>query len=254
MVYNVYRLSLLLPLLMVVLPVTVLAGSQHEQVQGDTLHIHFISASTEYKSEPSLHRLGEFLEERYDDVRITASWGEDAGSDLPGIELLAEADLMVVFARRMTLPQEQLNYILDYVEQEKPVIGIRTASHAFQGFLELDERVFGGDYDGHGDDEPVEVTVADGRRGDPLLNGIEMPWRRPGKIYHNPELNPYTTILLYGEGLESGIYEPIAWSHRYGQEGRAFYTSMGLPGDFKNENFIRLILNAIEWTTGHELR
>lgn len=246
-------LSLLIALL-ITGSISAIAASHPEPVDGDTLHIHFISASEEYRSEPSLKKFGELLEERYDHIRITSSWGKDAGSDLPGIAELEDADLMLVFARRMTLPEDQLDYILQHVGQEKPVVGIRTASHAFQDYLELDEEVFGGDYDGHGDDEQVEVTVAKGMENHPLLNGMETSWVRPDKIYHNPEPAPSTTILLYGEGLESGFFEPLAWTHTYGEGGRAFYTSMGLPEDFENENFIRLILNAIEWTADQPLK
>jgi type 1 glutamine amidotransferase len=158
----------------------------------DTLHIHFISASEEYQSEPSLKHLKELFGTNEIPVKVTASWGKDAGSDLPDIELLEDADLMLVFARRMTLPENQLGYIIRHIEAEKPVIGIRTASHAFQDFLEMDAMVFGGDYDGHGDDETVDVSIAEGAADHPILSGVE-EWRRPGKIYHNPEPGPEYT-------------------------------------------------------------
>ena len=218
----------------------------------DALHIHMISGSREYQSEPSLRDFKLLLEQEYDGVQVTASWGEDAGSDLPDIELLGDADLMLVFTRRMELPEEQLRYIIRHVEGGKPVLGIRTASHAFQGFLELDSRVFGGDYDGHGDDEPVRLSLADNALDHPIMENVDL-WDRPGKIYHNPDLGPNTRVLIYGEGLESGIHEPVAWTNVYDQNGRAFYTSMGLPADFESENFIRLLINAISWTTEYEL-
>jgi len=245
---------LLILLLLCTLPAVIHAEPPTGSAEKDTLHIHFISASEEYRSESSLKKFAELLEERYDHVRITSSWGKDAGSDLPDIAELADADLMLVFARRMTLPESQLRYILQHVELEKPVIGIRTASHAFQDYLELDEEVFGGDYDGHGDDEQVEVRTAKEMEEHPLLNGVASSWRRPDKIYHNPEPGPETEIILFGEGLDSGYSEPLAWINRYGKQGRAFYTSMGLPEDFESENFIRLILNAIEWTADQPLK
>ena len=250
-----YKLqSILILLLLWVMPAMVHAVPPTGSAEKDRLHIHFISASEEYMSEPSLKKFGQLLEERYENVRITSSWGKDAGSDLPDIAELENADLMLVFARRMTLPESQLHYILQHVELEKPVIGIRTASHAFQDFLELDEEVFGGDYDGHGDDEQVKVIMAEGMEQHSLLDGVASSWRRPDKIYHNPEPGPGTEILLFGEGLDSGYFEPLAWTNLYGERGRAFYTSMGLPEDFESENFIRLILNAIEWTSGQQLR
>lgn len=214
----------------------------------DTLHIHFISGSEEYQSEHSLEILQRELEEEFSQIRVTASWGEDAGDHLPEIDLLADADLLLVFTRRMTLPEDQLAYILRHVEDEKPVLGIRTASHAFQGFLELDAQVFGGNYDGHGGDEPVRLYFAEGTEDHPILRDVRL-WDRPGKIYHNPDLGPETEILLFGEGLESGANEPVAWTNRYGTNGRAFYTSMGLVEDFENESFIRLLINAISWMT-----
>ncbi len=217
------------------------------------LKIHLISGSAEYHSEPSLRQLQRTLEDDYRDVVVTASWGRDAGDHLHGICVLAEADLMIVFTRRMTLPDDQLQVIRSHVEDEKPVIGIRTASHAFQDYLEMDPEVFGGDYSGHGRDEPVAVSVAEGADDHPLLAGVAA-WNRPGKIYHNPELGPNTVALLYGTGQNSDIHEPLAWTNKYGENGRAFYTSMGMPEDFANDHFRHLLFNAIEWTTGRELR
>lgn len=218
----------------------------------DTLHIHLISGSEEYESESSLKIIKQVLEQSNGGIKITASWGVDAGTDLPNIEQLGEADLMVVFARRMNLPEDQLNYIIQHIEAEKPVIGIRTASHAFQGYLELDDFVFGGDYDGHGEDEFVDVSMADDAEGHPILNNVNS-WNRPGKLYHNPNLGPNAQPLLYGRGLNSDMIEPLAWTNIYGDSGRAFYTSMGLPTDFEDENFIRMFTNAVSWTTGYQM-
>ena len=54
------------------------------------------------------------------------------------------------------------------------------------------------------------------------------------------------TVLLQGTmGKES---EPIAWTRE--KDGRrVFYTSLGHPDDFKDENFIRLLVNGLAWAT-----
>lgn len=222
------------------------------QAGADTLSIHIISGSAEYESKPSLRALQRTLEDDYENILVTASWGEDAGDHLHAICALAEADLALIFTRRMELPEEQLEYILEHFEAEKPAIGIRTSSHAFQDYLEMDAEIFGGDYAGHGDDEPVEVEIVEGAEDHPILESVE-PWSRPGKIYHNPELGPETTPLLWGVGQDSGIEEPLAWTNNYGEDGRAFYTSMGMPDDFENENFRIMLFNAIQWTTDQSL-
>lgn len=218
----------------------------------EELRIHLVSGSAEYKSEESLRQLQGWLEETCDRVSVTASWGADGGETLPGLEALAEADLVIIFARRMNLPREELKYLHDFFEAEKAAIGIRTSSHAFQGFLEMDAEIFGGSYSGHGPDEPVEVSVADEAGDHPILEGVN-PWRRRDKIYRNPGLGPKTTPLLYGAAEMSGLEEPLAWTNRYGASGRAFYTSIGMPADFENENFRQMLLNVIEWATERKL-
>ena len=58
--------------------------------------------------------------------------------------------------RRMTLPADQLGQVKRYIESGKPVIGLRTASHAIQNWLEMDKLVLGGNYQGHHKNELLE--------------------------------------------------------------------------------------------------
>src|SRR4029079_12845791 len=51
--------------------------------------------------------------------------------NIPGLEALQTADLMVIFTRFRNLPDEQLKHIVDYVESVRPIVGLRTATHAF---------------------------------------------------------------------------------------------------------------------------
>ncbi len=102
------------------------------------------------------------------------------------------------------------------------------------------------------DGEPVDVGIAEGAIDRPIPEGVS-EWKCSGKLYHNPELGSNTQVLLFGEGMEIGIYESLAWIHRYGENGRAIYTSMGRPADFENINFRKLLFNAAESTAGREL-
>lgn len=221
----------------------------------EPLHVHLISGSTEYQSEASLKKWAEQLEAR--GVEVTASWGTDGGKELPNLEPLKDADLMVVFARRNKLSPEQLAVVKGHWEAGKPVIGIRTASHAFDNETNKvwDREILGGAYAGHLGDEEVEVTVPDGVKS-PVLMGVE-PWTRKGKLYKNdPEKMPETaTVLLYGTGQKSGKMYPVVWVNTFGPEGtgKAFSTSMGLPEDWENPQFQRLMWNAVQWTTGREV-
>ncbi len=209
------------------------------------LRIHMISGSREYKSEPSLKAWQKHLEATYK-VLCTLTLGRDKGKELPGIGALEKADLLVVFCRRISAPDEQTRKVKAWCKAGKPVIGLRTASHAFQNWLAFDKEVLGGSYKGHGGPEQgILAQINDAAKDHPVLAGLKS-WTRPGKLYRNPNLRPDTMLLITGIGQKDK--QPIAWSNAY-NGGRAFYTSMGFPLDFENENFRRLMLNAIEWTT-----
>jgi len=218
----------------------------------EPLRVHILSGAKEYQSEPSLVKLKEHLEKSYR-VACTISRGHDGCEDFPGIEALERADVLVVFCRRTRPVQQQLEKIQKWCAEGKPVVGIRTASHAFQDWLAFDKEVLGGDYRGHyGRDESVRVSLAEGAAGHPILEGIG-PWTRLGKLYKNPDLADDVTLLLVGEAKNAT--EPLAWCRTYRKEneGRSFYTSMGLPQDFQGERFLTLIAGAIAWTAKRPL-
>jgi hypothetical protein len=50
---------------------------------------------------------------------------------IPGTEWIADADLLVLQLRFRALPDEQMKPLVDYIEAGKPVIGLRTSTHAF---------------------------------------------------------------------------------------------------------------------------
>src|SRR5262249_38709113 len=52
-------------------------------------------------------------------------------NNIPGLAQLKTADLLVLFTRFLDLPDDQLKAILDYAESGRPLIGLRTATHAF---------------------------------------------------------------------------------------------------------------------------
>jgi len=215
------------------------------------LKVHMISGSKEYRSHESLARLREYLEkERI--ATCTISAGEDGGNTLPGIEAIDQADVLVVFCRRMKLPDDQLERIKKWCAAGKPVIGIRTASHAFQTWLEFDRQVLGGDYRGHGGSEQWKIAVEEKNSAHPVLAGVR-PWERRGTIYNNPSPASDIVVLLTVAGAKGS--QPLAWARVYDAKnnGRAFYTSAGYPEDFAEESFLRMLANAVLWTAGRNV-
>lgn len=51
--------------------------------------------------------------------------------NIPGLNALENADLLILFTRFRALPDSQMQYFENYLLSGKPIIGIRTATHAF---------------------------------------------------------------------------------------------------------------------------
>ena len=200
------------------------------------LKVHIIGHG-EYSPEQSLPEFKKYLEERYR-VECTLSIKLEKNR-LDNLDSLKSADLLVVFARRMNLPPEQMELIRQHWEQGKPVIGIRTASHAFQKDDNeiFDKKVLGGNYGGSGGGKVVvPATAAD----HPVLKGVQ-PFKPSQSLYGQGKLAD-DVVVLQVQGST-----PQTWTHTY-KGGRTLYTSAGAPDDFKNENFLRLLANAVFWT------
>lgn len=106
----------------------------------DAKHIVLISGDEEYRSEEALPQLAKILSEHhgFTCTVLFAQNPENPGivdanyvENIPGLEALNNADMMVIFTRFRALPDEQMKHIDDYLMSGKPVMGIRTATHAF---------------------------------------------------------------------------------------------------------------------------
>ena len=184
---------------------------------------------------------------------------------LPAAYALCTADLLVLSVRRRTPPAEQLDAVRAYLAGGKPLVGVRTACHAFalrptdppaatplSTWQDFDPEVLGGHYTNHHDaGPPTIVTLAPGAGTHPILKGIALArLTGAGSLYKVGPLESGTTPLLMG-AIPGQPQEPVAWTHLYGEkQARVFYTSFGHPDDFKNAGFRRLLLNGVEWAIG----
>jgi type 1 glutamine amidotransferase/nicotinamidase-related amidase len=179
----------------------------------------------------------------------------------PGlVEALRDADLLLVSVRRRGLPKEQLDAVRAHLDAGKPLVGVRTACHAFAPrdqtnanvgawWPEFDPEVLGGNYTGHhGNGPKTTATLFAGSEQHPILTGIDpMQLTGNGSLYKVSPLESSATPLLIG-AIPDKPPEPVAWTHSYGpRKARIFYTSLGHPDDFANAEFRRLLLNGILW-------
>jgi len=228
-----------------------LCSSAFSAEQGEKpLKVCLVSGSLEYKSNESLAGFQKYLEQHYN-VACTRAFIEGEREDhLPGLENLDDCDVMLLFTRRLQLSGDELERIKKYCLSGKPIVGVRTASHAIQTWLELDKEVLGGNYQGHyGNDELPELEITEAGRDHATLKGVE-PWKSSGSLYKNTPLAEDVTVLMTGR-LPDGRTEPITWTRDY-KGGRIFYTALGHTDDFAEESFRRMLASALFWVCRRE--
>ena len=187
-------------------------------------------------------------------------------NNFPGlVEALRDADLLFVSVRRRTPPKEQLDAVRAYLAAGKPLVGIRTACHAFAlrpkdkladpklaAWQEFDPEVLGGHYTNHyGAGPKATITIAPNADKQPILKGLDVAKLiGNGSLYKVAPLESDTTPLLLGT-VPNQPAEPVAWTRLFGpKQARIFYTSLGHPDDFQNPEFRRLLTNSIAWAVG----
>jgi hypothetical protein len=260
---------------------------------GDGQHIVLISGDEEYRSEETLPMLAKILSEHHG-FRTTVLFaidpetGEidpDEQTNIPGMENLTTADLVVLFTRFRELPDEQMAYFDAYLQSGGPFVALRTATHAFN-YTRNPESPFakysygsevpgweGGfgrqilgetwiDHHGRHSHEGTRGLI-DGVAEDkehPVLLGVEDVWGVTN-VYRTRELEGDPDILLWGQptaGLTPDAsvnwrrsIMPVAWTREYtseeGNTGRVFATTMGSAMDVESEGLRRLLVNAVYW-------
>src|SRR3989442_15850501 len=100
----------------------------------------------------------------------------------------------------MTLPEEQLGKVKQYVDSGKPLIGLRTASHAFETWKEWDHDVLGGNYHNHyGNQLTAAIKVRTEAANHPILKGVEKEFTAEGGVYLCYPVPHRTIAVLWGE-------------------------------------------------------
>ncbi|EON76168.1 putative protein-signal peptide and transmembrane prediction [Lunatimonas lonarensis] len=189
-------------------------------------------------------------------TQVLIGSGPREGYTLPAIETIPESDLLVVFIRRVGLPKDQLALIKNHLAQGKPLLGIRTANHAFsippeslqeghEAWWDFVPAILGHENRGYGSaEQPTQVSLQ--RKHSILKNFPVSDWTSQGNIYLiSPLLHSNTQTLLTGKS--AGHQEPIAILRRAGKS-KVFYTSLGFPTDFSTTPFIQLLYQSIDWT------
>jgi hypothetical protein len=211
----------------------------------------------------------------------------DTLDNIPGLDALATADMMVLFTRFRELPDEQMKKIIDVTNSGKPIIGLRTATHPFKYVINKESpyakwswdssdpkggygrEVLGETWISHYGKHKFESTrglVAEGIGNHPIVNGCEDIWG-PTDVYAITTLSGDSRPVIMGQVLTGMRPDdapradrelvPIAWTKTYtgetGNTARIFATTMGAAVDLESEGLRRLLVNATYWALGMEV-
>lgn len=220
-----------------------------------------ISSEDEYQTERTLPEFARKHLGRDFAVECVFGGAKDHNT-LPGIEALNDADVALLSLRRRVLPPEQMAVIRRYVESGRPLVALRTSSHAFalrnakapDGYAdwpEFDHAVLGGNYHNHhGNGPTVALTVAPDAADHPILRDVDLSQLvGRGSLYKTRPLADTATPLLIGT-IPGQEPEPVAWTNQPASGNRVVYTSLGHVGDFAQPAFTQLLHNALRWAAG----
>lgn len=233
----------------------------------------FVCGDHEYSGESTLPLLAAVLEKQYGfRTKVLKSFpDQNAERDIPGLDILAEADLAVFFLRWRLLPADQVAHIEAYLKSGKPIMGFRTSTHSFNypntdplvAYNGFAERAFGGppgwggpaQHTHYGHNASTDATVIAEKAKHPILTGVDPTFHVRSWLYRVLPDYPAkgTDWLLMGKAVnpdKPAVDQPIAWTWENQYKGKVFFTTMGHPEDFSVESFQRLVVNAVHWELG----
>ena len=253
--------------------------------------IVFVSTDHEYRGEETLPALARMLSKNYG-FDCTVIFGLDdndnilpGSSNLRGLEVLEDADLLFMFTRFSNFIDEEMQHIDNYIARGGPVIGLRTSTHAFANRGNTKWAHYGYDYDGERDfwkdgfgevvlgetwvghygtnhEQASRILIEEGQVNHPIMRGVRDMLVQCGGYAAYPK----GTVLARGQILNGMTDDaqpdpkkeklPVAWVRNYmlesGASGRVFTTTHGASEEILNDGFRRMLLNATLWAMGME--
>jgi len=266
---------------------------------GKGKHIVFVTGDEEYRSEEGMPMLAKILAVRHGfkcTVLFPINPADGAidpnnQTNIVGLEHLKSADMMVLFTRFREPPDDQMKYFEDFLKSGKPILGIRTSTHAFEikrnkqsRYLKWDwrskewpggfgQQVLGDTWISHHGNHGKESTrgvINPELKNHPTLRGVDDIWG-PTDVYGIIHLPKDTQILVHGQVLEgmnpsdkpvvgkkNEPMMPLIWTRNYtgesGKTSRIIGATIGAAPDLESEGLRRLLVNACYWGVGLENR
>jgi hypothetical protein len=262
---------------------------------GKGKHIVLIAGDEEYRTEESMPMLGQILAKHHGfKCTVIFSIDPETGiidpnnqSNLPGLDALDDADMMIIGTRFRNPPEEDMKHFDAFVHSGKPIMGLRTATHAFNYPKNSDNAYarysfnsgewpggFGrqvlGDtwisHHGHHKVEGCRGIIDDENKDHPILTSVTDVFVE-SDVYGVKNLTGDETILMHGqvtetlepdskavEGEKNDPMMPVVWVKEFtgnqGKTSKVITTTMGASVDLDNEGLRRLVINSVFWALG----
>ncbi len=252
--------------------------------------IVLVAGDEEYRTEESMPMLAKILSQKHGfKCTVVFALGPDGASyidannssGLRGLSALDDADLMIIGTRFRNPTEAEAKHITAFLNAGKPVIGTRTATHAFKGngsfgglpYDDFGLKILGETWVSHHGQHKVQGArgvIEPGQADHPILRGVSELFA-PSDVYGVIHLGPTDQVLMRGAVTESldpkspniagpknDPMQPLAWIHQYQRPngsgtGTAFCTTAGASVDFVNPGLRRLIVNAAYSLTGRKV-
>ena len=264
---------------------------------GKGKHIVFVTGDEEYRSEEGMPMLAKILAVRHG-FKCTVLFAinpadgtidPNNSTNVVGLKALEGADMMVIFTRFREPPDDQMKYIENFVNSGKPILGLRTATHAFEikrnkqsAYLKwtwnsnewpggFGQQVLGDTWVSHHGNHGKESTrgvINEALKNHPIFKGVDDIWG-PTDVYGIIHLPSDAKVLVHGQvldgmspsskpvtGKKNDPMMPLVWIRNYtgdsGKTSRVIGTTIGAAPDLESEGLRRLLVNACYWGLGLE--
>ncbi|MFK7765944.1 MAG: ThuA domain-containing protein [Mariniblastus sp.] len=254
-------------------------GFSVQGAEDEKSHVVIVVGTHHYSPHLSLPPFAEELKRLGFKVTLVMGDGDPekkTESVLPGIEALDNADVAIFYMRFLNLPDQEWAPIERYIKSGKPVIGLRTANHAFKypkGHARYEwndgfgQRVLGTPYVAH-QESKTAIEVVEKNLTHPIMTGVtKTKWVSNGKLYLT-RLEGGCVPLMLGTGdgkfrlvekdygtirVNQSESDVVAWVWQNEWGANVFATSFGHVGDFAEESFTRMLVNSVCWAVGRPL-
>jgi len=258
---------------------------------GKGKNVVLISGDEEYRSEETMPMLGKLLSERHGFKctvlfpidKKTGEINPNEQTNIPGMAAVADADFVILCLRFRELPDADTKFLADHIEAGKPLLGLRTSTHAFKyGRLKdspyakwsFNSKEFDGgfgrqilgetwiNHHGKHGSESTRGVIDEANKAHPLLRGVEDVWG-PTDVYGIKKLPEDAKVLLNGqvltgmkptdgpvEGEKNDPMMPVAWVR---EDKKIICSTMGAATDFVAPGLRRFVVNAAYWSAGLEV-